>query len=160
VASETLLSTLTQVAVALVGFTGVVAVLGHRDQGTWTSAERLQLRVLVETSLTALFASLVPALLFLATASETTVWRLANLVIGVLHVTNFAAFALRARAAPTTTSQRALIVLGVSTIAAHFLAAAGVLPWLEIIFVAGVIQQIYVASHNFVLLLFPLDPEA
>jgi len=158
-AAEALLSTLTQVAVALVGFTGVVAVLGHRNQGTWTSGERLQLRVLVETSLTALFASLTPGLLFLGLSSEVAVWRLANLVLGSLHLTNFVAFLRRAQAAPTTWGQRILRPVAIMTILAHLLAAIGILPWLEFIFVAGLIQQLYIASHNFVLLLFPLDAE-
>lgn len=159
-ASEALLSTLTQVAVALVGFTGVVAILGHRNQGTWTAGERLQLRVLVETSLTALFASLTPGLLLLALSSDELVWRLANLVLGALHLANFVAFLRRARAASTTWGQRILGLSGIVTILAHFLAAIGVLPWLEFIFVAGLIQQLFIATHNFVLLLFPLDAEA
>lgn len=159
-ASETLLSVLTQVAVALVGFTGVVAVLGHRNQGTWTAGERLQLRVLVETSLTALFASLAPGLLFLALTSDVAVWRLSNLTLGALHLANFLAFFRRAKHAPTTWGQRILGLVGIATITAHFLAAGGVLPWLELIFVAGLIQQLFIASHNFVLLLFPLDADA
>ena len=156
-ASETLISTLTQVAVALVGFTGVVAVLGHRNQGTWTAGERLRLRVLVETSLTALFASLTPGLLFLALSSDAVVWRYSNLVLGGLHLANFLAFFRRARMAPTTWGQRILGLVGIATITAHLLAASGVLRWPELIFVAGLIQQLFIASYNFVLLLFPLD---
>ena len=33
------------------------------------------------------------------------------------------------------------------------------LPWLELVFVAGLIQQLFIASYNFVLLLFPLDAD-
>ena len=154
---EAILSTITEVAVALAGFTGVVAVLGHRSQGTWTSSERLQLRTLVETSLTALFASLAPGALSIVMTSEPAVWRLANLILGILHLANLTAFLWRARTAPTTWGQRALLSVGLATIAAHFLAAAGVLPWYALIFVAGLIQQVFIAAHNFVLMLFPLE---
>jgi len=157
---EAILSTITEVAVALAGFTGVVAVLGHRNQGTWTSSERLQLRTLVETSLTALFASLAPGVLVLMLTSEPAVWRVSNLVLGVLHLSNLSAFLWRARTAQTTWSQRALLSVGVATIAAHFLAAAAVLPWYALIFVVGLIQQIFIAAHNFVLMLFPLEASA
>jgi hypothetical protein len=151
------LSTITQVAVALTGFTGVVAVLGHRDHGAWTPEERLQLRTLVETSLTALFASLAPIVIFIALGSEPVAWRGANAVIGVLHLLNLSAFLWRAKRARPTASQRVLLVIGVAAIVAHFLAAAGVLPWFALIFFLGLIQQVFISALNFILLLFPLD---
>jgi len=157
---EAIVSTITQVAAALAGFTGVVAVLGHRSQGAWSSAERLQLRVLVETSLTVLFASLVPGLLLTTSMSDPSVWRAANLVLAGLHAANFTAFGVRAKTAETTKSQRALIALGVATILAHILAALAVAPWYSTIFVFGLIQQLFIASLNFVLLLFPLETSA
>jgi len=156
----TIVSTIAEIAIALAGFTGVVAVLGHRSQGTWSSAERLQLRVLVETSLTVLFASLVPGLLLTTSMSDAAVWRAANLVLAALHTANFAAFGIRAQTAETTKSQRALIALGVATILAHILAALAVVPWYSTIFVFGLIQQLFIASLNFLLLLFPLESSA
>ena len=157
---EAIVSTVTEVAVALTGFTGVVAVLGHRSQGEWSPAERLQLRTLVETSLTALFASFLPGLLLAAEMSDPVTWRLANGTLGALHAANFIAFARRAKNAETTPSQRALIVLGIMTVLAHALAALDVVPLHAAIFVFGLIQQLFVASLNFVLLLFPLRSPA
>ena len=154
---EATLVTIAQVAVALAGFTGVVAVLGHRNQGTWTPEERLQLRTLVETSLTVLFASFAPAVLLMIFGAELVAWRGANLILGVLHLSNLTAFLWRARSAKPTRSQRALLGLGIATIAAHFLAFATLLPWYALIFVLGLLQQLFIAALNFVLLLFPID---
>ena len=137
--AQTTLSTIAEVAIALAGFTGVVAVLGNRRKNDWTSEERLQLRVLVETSMTALFASFTP---------------------GVLYLTNMLAYMVRARNAQPTLGQRLLLPVGIATVLAHFLAAAGIMPWYIAIFVIGLLQQVFIAAYNFVLLLFPLRDTA
>ena len=48
-------------------------------------------------------------------------------------------------------------MVGIGVILAHCLASAGVLPWYILIFVIGLMQQIFIAALNFVLLLFPID---
>ncbi len=155
--TQSILSTVAEVSVALAGFTGVVAVLGHRRKHDWTAEERLQLRTLVETSLTALFASFAPSVLYLIVTSEPAVWRSANLFLGALHLANLVAFLRRTKEAKPTTSQIGLLVVGIVIILAHFLASAGVLPWYILIFVIGLLQQVFIAALNFVLLLFPID---
>ena len=154
---QSILATVSEVSIALAGFTGVVAVLGNRRSHDWTAEERLQLRTLVETSLTALFASFAPSVLFLVLTSEPAVWRGANLFLGVLHFANLTAFLIRTREAKPTASQKGLLVIGIAIILAHFLAAANVLPWYTLIFILGLLQQVFIAALNFVLLLFPVD---
>jgi hypothetical protein len=154
--TQSILTTVAEVSIALAGFTGIVAVLGNRRNHDWTAEERLQLRTLVETSLTALFASFAPTVLNLVVASEPAVWRSANLILGTLHLANLTAFLLRAKKATPTTSQKALLLLGIAFILAHFLASAGVLPWYTLIFILGLLQQVFIAALNFVLLLFPV----
>jgi hypothetical protein len=154
--TESVLSTVAEVSIALAGFTGVVAVLGNRRKHDWTADERLQLRTLVETSLTALFSSFAPAVLFLVFSSEPAVWRGANLFLGALHLANLVAFLRRAKDAKPTSSQKLLLVIGIALILAHFLAFAGVLPWYALIFIIGLLQQVFIAALNFVLLLFPV----
>src|SRR5210317_1761468 len=95
--AQSVLTTIAEVSIALAGFTGVVAVLGNRRKHDWTSEERLQLRTLVETSLTALFASFAPSVFHLILSSEATVWRSANLLLGALHLANMVAFFSRAK---------------------------------------------------------------
>jgi len=156
-AHESILIAISQIAIALTGFTGVVAILGHRNQGTWTPAERLQLRTLVETSLTAMFASLTPFILVLLINSDANAWRVANLILGSLHASNFIAFGLRTRRAPSTLGQKVMLIIGIITICAHFLAALSVVTLYELVFIGGLLQQLLVAVHNFVLLLFPIE---
>ncbi len=155
--TQSILTTVAEVSIALAGFTGVVAVLGNRRNHEWTAEERLQLRTLVETSLTALFASFAPSVLYLVLNSDPAVWRVSNLLLGALHLANLLAFLRRAREATPTSSQKALLIIGIGFILAHILAAAGLLPWYTLIFVAGLLQQIFIAALNFVLLLFPVD---
>ena len=154
---QSVLTTVAEVSIALAGFTGVVAVLGNRRKHDWTAEERLQLRTLVETSLTALFASFAPSVLYQAMTSEPAIWRGANLFLGVLHLANLGAFLVRAKEAKPTTSQKSLLGIGIAMILAHFLAAAGILPWYVPIFMIGLLQQVFIAALNFVLLLFPVN---
>ena len=135
----------------------MVAVLGNRRKRDWTAEERLQLRTLVETSFTALFASFVPGVLFFFLSSESAVWQGANLFLGALHLANLSAFLIRSREAKPTVSQKGLLVVGILTILAHFLAFLGLLPWLIPIFIIGLLQQVFIAALNFVLLLFPVE---
>ncbi len=153
---QSILTTVAEVAIALTGFTGVVAVLGHRQNHDWSPEERLQLRTLVETSLTALFASFVPSVLLIFLSSEPASWMGANLFLGSLHAANLSAFLLRMKGAKPTAGQRALLSIGIAAILAHFLAFFGVLPWYIGIFMLGLLQQIFIAAYNFVLLLFPV----
>ena len=154
---QSILTTVAEVSIALAGFTGVVAVLGNRRNHDWSPEERLQLRTLVETSLTALFASFAPSVLYLVLTSEPAVWRSANLFLGALHLANLVAFLRRTTDARPTTSQKGLLVIGVAVILFHFLAAGGLVPWYILIFVVGLLQQVFIAALNFVLMLFPVD---
>ena len=155
--TQSILTTVAEVSIALAGFTGVVAVLGNRRNHDWSPEERLQLRTLVETSLTALFASFAPSVLALFAMNEVAIWKWSNLVLGALHLANLAAFLSRARDAKPTVSQKILLTIGIGFILAHFLAFAGVLPWYVLIFVLGLLQQVFIAAQNFVLLLFPIS---
>ena len=142
--SHEILQTIAEVAVALTGFSGVVAVLGHRGRGTWSSSELLQLRTLVEPSLVALFGSFLPATIQLAFQSEVLVWRLSNGALGLLGLAAVAAFIARSRFASTTTGQRVLLALSVPAIGANLLAGGGVLTQYELIFVLTLILALVV----------------
>jgi hypothetical protein len=152
--SYELLQTIGEVAVALVGFSGVVAVLGHRGRGSWSSEERLQLRTLVEPGLVALFGSLLPGTVGLALESEAMVWRLSSATLALLGVAGVVAFVTRSRSTTTTTGQRVLLALAVLAVGAQLLAAGGVLVQYELVFVLGLMLALVVAAYNFLLLLF------
>ena len=107
--------------------------------------------------MTAVFASFAPSILYLVVDSEPAVWRSANLILGSLHLANLVAFLRRAKEAKPTASQKGLLVIGIAIILAHFLASVGALPWYVLIFMVGLLQQVFIAALNFVLLLFPVD---
>lgn len=132
--SQEILQMVSGAAVALAGFSGVVAVLGRRGRGEWSSQELLQL-VSPLASLT---------------------WRLSNGALGLLGLAGLVAFISRSRSTSTTTGQRALLTVAVTTVGAHLLAAAGVLTQYELIFVLGLVVALVVAAHNFLLLLFSM----
>lgn len=158
--SQEILQTISQVAAALAGFSGVVAALGHRGSRTWSSEEILQLRTLVEPSLVALFGSFLPGTLFLAFDSEPLVWRLSNGALGLLGVVTGAAFIARSRFASATNGQRVFLILVALTVMALLLAAAGVFRQYELVFVIALILALAVAAYNFLLLLVITgDPE-
>jgi hypothetical protein len=48
-------------------------------------------------------------------------------------------------------------VIGIAMILAHFLTATGLIPWYVLIFLVGLLQQVFIAALNFVLLLFPVN---
>lgn len=159
---EQALALIAEVAIGLLGFTAVVAVLGRRARGDWTTDELLTFRVLLETSATALFVSFVPGLLAMTGLADGTVWRVSNAVLGGIHLASFSAFLFRVRGAstPPTLGQKLLSVTAVLIIGAHLLVATGVIGWARMIFLLGLLQQLYVGVHNFVLLLFPVTPIA
>ena len=154
--SQDILQMVSAAAVALAGFSGVVAVLGRRVSGDWTSQELLQLRTLVEPSLIALFGSFIPGIVQLVSSSESLTWRLSNGVLGLLGVAGVAAFISRSLSTRTTIGQRVLLTAAVTSVGAQLLAAAGVLTQYELIFVVGLVLALVVAAHNFLLLLFSM----
>ncbi len=153
--SDTLF-TIAEVSIALAGFSGVVAVLGRRSSGGWSSEELLQLRALVETSLAALFVSFVPGMVSSAVGSENAVWRWSNGFIAVAHLAILLAFFVRARITAPTVGQRILGSVGAGFGLLHLGAAVGIVAWAAPLFVLGLLGLLSVAAHNFVLLLFPV----
>ena len=55
-----ILLTLAEVSVAFAGFSGVVAVFGRRDPGTWSFADRFRFFSLVHASLFSLLLCIMP----------------------------------------------------------------------------------------------------
>jgi hypothetical protein len=92
--AENLLTTLAQLGVALAGFSGIVAVLGERARGEWSSRERQLLSVLLATSGGVILWSLLPLLLLASQLPERRVWLFSSAGWVIQQV---AILALRAR---------------------------------------------------------------
>ncbi len=73
-----LLQTIAEIAIALTGFTGVVAVLGERGRGKWRAVDLFRFSNLLMTSIAVLFLAFVPILIHKLGAPELTAWRLSS----------------------------------------------------------------------------------
>ena len=147
------LHTIAQVAITLIGFSGIVIVIGDRALSKWTPEESASFFGLIAPTLTALISSFIPILIGMLTDISEIVWRIANLFIGVLHLANILAFYMGTKNAKKTLGQNVNGMIGALTIMAHLLASAGLLPWLIPIFLFGLLQQLWIGILNFLLLL-------
>jgi hypothetical protein len=90
------LETIAEVAIALAGFSGIVAVMGQRSSGEWSPAELTRLRLLLEVSLLVVFLSFLPALMLRGT-SPIAAWRISSGVCGLAHLLPLALYFVRWR---------------------------------------------------------------
>jgi hypothetical protein len=155
VANIDTLHTIAQVAITLIGFSGIVIVFGGRTATGWTPEESLRFYALIVGPLTALACSFVPILLGQLTNDFAIIWRISNAILGLAHLANMVQFFRNPAKAEITVGQRLNAVIGLSLITAHFLTALDFLPWYTFIFIAGLIQQIWIGLHNFLLLFKP-----
>ena len=77
-AGDALASTI-EASIALAGFSGIVVVLGRRNQGEWRPQEELRLGNLLVNGFTAFFSSLLGILLLSTSLSAETTWRVCSL---------------------------------------------------------------------------------
>lgn len=150
-----ILLTISQIAITLIGFSGIVIVFGERANSNWSAEEHLSFYALITPTLTVLFCSFVPILIGMTIDTTDTIWRASNAILGIAHLGNIVAFFANPQKAKITSGQKINGIIGFLTITAHFLAAAAILPWYEAVFVFGLIQQIWIGILNFLLLFKP-----
>ena len=92
--TESFLSSIIEVAIAIAGFAGIVAAIRHRDVTRWADGEQILLRMLLASSGTAVSFALLPAILFEVDLPEPAIWRAGSIS---LLLWLFAAAALRTR---------------------------------------------------------------
>lgn len=148
-----LLNTLAQIALGTLGFTGVVISLKH-SADKWDIYKKIRFQALITTTLTALAGALLPQIISIEVDDTTMVWRLANLGIGIMHLGNLGPIIYKAykeQLKPELRNFKDYIdtVVGPTLIALHFVAAAGHIPWLKLLLVIGVVQQLYIGIGNF-----------
>ncbi len=79
---------------------------------------------------------------------------MANLGIGIMHLGNLGPIIYKAykeKLKPELRNIKDYIdtVVGPTLIVLHFVAAAGYIPWLQLLLVVGVVQQLYIGIGNF-----------
>lgn len=154
--TEDFLFTLAEIAVALIGFSGVVTVLGHRGKGQWQKAEKVRLQALVEPSIVALVGALLPSTLSLVMDSNDLLWRVCNLIVLTMHIAAFTAYARRSGGTDTLISQKIMAGIAVIVFIIIGLSILGVIAQHQFTFALGLLLGIAVAIFNFSLLLFHL----
>ena len=146
------LSSAIEVAIAIAGFSGIVAAVGRRGAGEWTPADQLRLRMLLTASGVSGAFAFLPFILLDTGLDPSLVWRVGSATQGVW----FVAISLYRRSQairmgatfplPIVFLAVYLSVIGALLLNAAYLAA----PWP---YVVGVIVQLYVAFMTFVQLL-------
>jgi hypothetical protein len=81
-----LLTAVIEASIALIGFSGLVIVLGHRSLGEWTVGDKLRLTTLLATGFIPLATTLIALILLSAGISDAVVWASSSAVWVVLLV--------------------------------------------------------------------------
>jgi hypothetical protein len=145
--------TLAQIAISLIGFSGIVVIFGDRFKRGWTPEEVLKFYALIAPPITVLFCAFIPSILNTITEDSNLIWRIANITLGILHLANFGYFVFKLKNAVTI--QKIAGITAFIMIIAHFLAAFNIIPFHETIFIIGLLQQVSVGILNFTLLFKP-----
>ena len=153
--SEDVLIGIAGVAIALIGFSGVVTTLGRRGSGEWSPSETLQLRTLIDPSIVTLYAVFFPIGLVLITEDTEIIWRVSNFAVFVGHALGFSAFLRRGSTDTVLVSQKVWSVVTVTMLSGTLGSSLGLLPWHQFTFLLGLVLGIGVSLQNFYLLLFP-----
>ncbi|MCP5180761.1 MAG: hypothetical protein H6994_12820 [Pseudomonadales bacterium] len=154
--SDEVLLALAQIAVSIIGFSGVVVTLGRAEKERWSASELLQLRTLVEPSMVVLLGSLLPLLIALADVSPEHLWRVANAGLLGLHAIGHGLFLARGakHKSAVTRSQQIISAMSVLVYVAQFASVFNVIRFQELTFLIGLLYALWISIHNFYLLLF------
>lgn len=144
-----LLQTIAAIAITLIGFIGIVVTTGRLADGHHQPIDRVVFYSMVAPTLTALVCAFVPELLTSLALPPSAVWRIANAVLGALHLANIAPVLVQVRRLTFTPLQKTFLASGVAFIIAHAATAAGLMPGIVFVFLAGLLQQLAVGIFNF-----------
>lgn len=148
--NQELLQTIAEIAVALVGFSGIVVTLGHRNASKPLDVSRLL--IMLRAGFSAMFLSLLPIVLNLFIAPN-WLWRVSITVLGLIMLSNVTAALRNNGLANMTTAQRILFVPAVTILLLSFLSAFGFLVPANQMYIVGLMMMLLVSAHNFTVLL-------
>ncbi len=158
------IGSLPEIGIGLVGFTGVVAVLGRRARGEWTRWEMVRFFLLLHMSVLVIFLSLVPAWLGQLDLSAAAIWQMSTGLLALGHGSSFgwALFSVRPRDESRSQARflRPLLVpvftIGALVVVAEVVVAFGFLPErAEFVFSGALMWVLFLAVLSFITLLFP-----
>lgn len=145
------LRTISEVAITLTGFIGIVAAL-KIDASDWSARTIMQFSALLRASISASLLSFLPYLLFQFIGIEDLTWRISAFVLATVMALNIFLFSRDTRENTLTGLQRFLLYGGFIVMAAVYLSVLNILS-ASSMFLVGVVWQIAVGVNNFALLL-------
>jgi len=151
---ESALGSVIEVAIAIAGFSGIVAAVGRRGAGHWSEADQLRLRILLTASGVALVFAFLPFVL-VDLIDPSLAWRLASgllaihtAVITVYRIRQSSSIAGAGDAIGFRRSRVIIVVAVISMLLANALWFAS-----SSIYVLGVLWGVFIAFMTFVTLL-------
>ena len=157
-----ILRTLSEVATAFAGFTGIIVVLGSRARGEWRSNEITAVSVLLACSVGVVFFGFVPDLARAAHLEPTQAWRASVFLFATYHLVVILG-SIRGRKRARDRGEpyfgsRSIIPrvygFGLFIVLAQFLTAAGFLSsWLFFFYLLGLLWLLLMATYVFSVLL-------
>ncbi len=145
------LRTISEVAITLTGFMGIVAAL-KIDASEWTGKTILQFNALLRASISASLLSFVPYLLYQFLGNEDLAWKIAAATFSVVMALNLYQFVRGTKGGYFSRLQQVLFFIGFGVLLAVILSVFGVIA-ASSMFLLGVTWQICVGLNNFALLL-------
>jgi hypothetical protein len=147
---ETALGSAIEVAIALAGFSGIVAAVGRRGAGHWEAPEQLLLRILLTASGAALVFAFLPFLLFESFGSSLT-WRVGS----GLQASYFIVITARRYRQSSSLGAPVLTSRGIGVQAAVIALLVANAAWISSssVYVFGVLWTLFTAFITFVRLL-------
>ncbi len=86
-----ILQLLAELAVAVMGFSGIVAVLGRRSKGEWNRVDRIRFFSMVRLTISVLVLALLPFPFYFAGYTDETIWGLSSAIASLVVVLNLVA---------------------------------------------------------------------
>ena len=154
---DELLIGVASIAIALIGFSGVVTALGRRGEGKWTPSELLQLKTLVEPSIVSLLGAFVPIVLALSISDTDILWRTSNGLLVSLHLVGFVSFLIRGSQAGVELSHKIMLIIFLLILFFQLGSIFNLVSSHQQAFTLSLIYGIAAGVHNFYLLLFYND---
>ena len=156
--------TVSEIAVALAGFSGIVTALAHRQGQPWGSVEWFRLKVLLVWSLGVALLALVPAALS-ALPAVSGPWRVAHGVFAAFHLSSFIWYFTAVRSVESgdrvfpAALNRLTLPIAVAILLAELAVAAGYLAGLgAFLYLVALIWFLFSSAVAFALLLFSGGP--
>ncbi len=153
--SEEVLMGIAAVAIALIGFSGVVTALGRRNNRSWSQSESIQLFALVAPAIVTLASAFIPIGLGLIIQDSDILWRTANGACFVAHLLPVVKFMRDGSTESIRFSHKVGLTITFSVMAVMLASSLGLGEWPQFTFLLGLLLGIGVSLHNFYLLLFP-----